>query len=265
MQRDLNIHLQELAKQLKQEVKEVLARHGVTRTTISVVQRSYAFEEPGVPHGQQWVLKVKYPASMGQLPVGLSGNLFSAIFGTTTSLAESLIVKRTIMGPSWLTLKNAVTVDPGRQVRPSHLGCRPAAQQHDWPAMMRKSGLPPHSLYPPLRNHLWCGTCAATVQVSWCAVELEVSGPKAVVTGGEVSNRDVPPLVVASLHIKTHINPSTNANEIVAVSVLYTNHAKVSHAPRTKAAWDKKRRHPPSCAPQQQSASGCCSGPLAQS
>jgi DNA polymerase alpha subunit A len=101
---------------MKSEVKEVLARHGITRTTISVVQRSYAFEERGVPHGQQWVLKVKYPAGMGALPVGLSGRHFAAVFGVTTSLTESLIVRRTILGPSWMMLKNAVTVDASRQV-----------------------------------------------------------------------------------------------------------------------------------------------------
>ena len=56
--------------------------------------------------------------------------------------------------------------------------------------------------------------------MSYCAIELEVSGPKSVVTGGEVENRDVPPLTVASLHVKTHVNPSSHTNEIIAAGVV---------------------------------------------
>ena len=37
------------------------------------VQRSYAFEDAAISHGQQWVLKVKYPATGARLPLGLKG------------------------------------------------------------------------------------------------------------------------------------------------------------------------------------------------
>jgi len=193
--RDLMIHLQGLAGDLKRELKEVLAGYGISRTTISVVRRSYAFEEPGIPHGQQWVLKVKYAASQGQLPVGLTGTHFAAIFGTNTSPVESLAVKRKVMGPSWLTLRNARSVD-------------------------------------------------SQAQVSWCDAELEVSGPKDVVAGGEVANRDAPRLVVASLHVKTHVNPATQSNEIVSASVVSMGGVKVD-GPTTKEEWNtpKQLRH----------------------
>lgn len=59
-------------------------------------------------------------------------------------------------------------------------------------------------------------------------MELEASGPKSVVSGGEVANRDAPRLVVASLHIKTHFNHSSQANEVVSAGVVYLNNAKVS-------------------------------------
>eukprot|EP00951_Prasinocladus_malaysianus_P018399 scaffold146937_cov44-Prasinocladus_malaysianus.AAC.2 len=126
--------------------------------------------------------QIKYPASQGQIPPGLTGRLFSGIFGATTSLTETLVVKRKIMGPSWVSLKNARKVESNQQV-------------------------------------------------SWCAAELEVSGYKSVIAGGDVANRPVPPLVVASLHVQTHINPGSHANEVVAASVVSLSNVKVTSTP----------------------------------
>lgn len=58
---------------MKAEVRAALAKHGVARFVIKPVRRSYAFERPGVPHGLQWVLKVRYPASAPALPLDLAG------------------------------------------------------------------------------------------------------------------------------------------------------------------------------------------------
>ncbi len=41
------------------------------------------------------------------LPADISGKTFSHIFGTQTSARESLIIKRKLMGPSWLKITNA--------------------------------------------------------------------------------------------------------------------------------------------------------------
>ena len=54
-------------------MRAALGKHGVARFVIKPVRRSYAFERPGVPHGQQWVLKVRYPASSPALPLELTG------------------------------------------------------------------------------------------------------------------------------------------------------------------------------------------------
>jgi len=54
-------------------VRAALAAHGVARFVIKPVRRSYAFERPGVPHGAQWVLKVKYGAAAPALPLDLAG------------------------------------------------------------------------------------------------------------------------------------------------------------------------------------------------
>jgi len=64
---------QALAAELKAEVRAALAAHGVARFVIKPVRRSYAFERPGVPHGAQWVLKVKYGAAAPALPLDLAG------------------------------------------------------------------------------------------------------------------------------------------------------------------------------------------------
>ena len=54
---------QELAAELKAEVREVLKQHGVDNFVLKPVRRSYAFELAEIPRGEQWVLKVRYPAS----------------------------------------------------------------------------------------------------------------------------------------------------------------------------------------------------------
>lgn len=56
---------QGLCGELKQELRDVLLRHGIRNPTIKPVRRSYAFEQPGVPHGEQYVLKVGGSRSCG--------------------------------------------------------------------------------------------------------------------------------------------------------------------------------------------------------
>lgn len=56
----------------------MLQHYGITQFKIRPVRRNYAFEQPGVAHAMQWVLKVTYPAAMPQLPLGLSGEQTSS-------------------------------------------------------------------------------------------------------------------------------------------------------------------------------------------
>lgn len=65
--------IQENSSELKQEVRQLLAAHGISQFTMKPVQRGYAFEDPAIPHGQHWMLKVKYPATGSRLPLGLKG------------------------------------------------------------------------------------------------------------------------------------------------------------------------------------------------
>ena len=69
----LCLRTQEQAAALKAEVRAVLAEHGIDKFVIKPVRRNYAFELDSVPHGEQWVLKVRYSAAKPSLPNGLEG------------------------------------------------------------------------------------------------------------------------------------------------------------------------------------------------
>lgn len=69
----LLLAVQELTTEVKAELRAVLQHYGITQFKIRPVRRNYAFEQAGVAHAMQWVLKVTYPAAMSQLPLGLSG------------------------------------------------------------------------------------------------------------------------------------------------------------------------------------------------
>eukprot|EP00884_Botryococcus_braunii_P011316 jgi/Botrbrau1/20185/Bobra.0173s0083.2 len=119
--KDLVCHLHELATDLKAEVRELLARKGINKFVLKPVKRSYAFENQNVPHCEQWVLKVRYDAALPMLDLGLTGTNFIAIFGSQQSILESVLLKRRINGPSWLSLERPSRVDSCKQVSWSKL------------------------------------------------------------------------------------------------------------------------------------------------
>lgn len=156
---------------VKSEIREILAKYGVKKMTMKPVLRTYAFEEQTVPHGSQWVLKIRFPCGTQQLPLSIKGQSFIKLFGTTQSTLEALLLKRRIMGPSWITISKPRRVARG-------------------------------------------------AQVSYCNIEVEIEGHKSV-AACPTGSRPAPPICVASLSLKTLINPSTAANEVVGISVVY--------------------------------------------
>ena len=68
--------MQDAFADVKAEIRQLLADHGVTKMSIRPVRRSYAFEDRAVAAGEQWVLKVKYPGNQAALPAGLRGAQF---------------------------------------------------------------------------------------------------------------------------------------------------------------------------------------------
>ena len=98
-------------------MKAALAALGVDSLTIRPVRRSYAFERPGIPHGDQWVLKVTYPAAKPALPTDWSSASCAGLLGAQGSPLESLLLKRRIKGPGWLRVTCPVaTTSPGQMV-----------------------------------------------------------------------------------------------------------------------------------------------------
>ena len=50
--------VQERCSEVKAELREVLGRHGIKQHRMVPVKRNYAFEVEGVPHGEQYCIKV---------------------------------------------------------------------------------------------------------------------------------------------------------------------------------------------------------------
>lgn len=77
------------------------------------------------------------------------------------------------------------------------------------------------------------------MQMSWCRVEAEVEGPKALLTDTALglAARPSPPLTVASLHLCTHVGGGAAANEVVAASVVYLNGVNVD-TPMALGEWN---------------------------
>jgi len=77
---------------------------GIQKWRTKVVTRKYNFELP-ILHGENKFLKALYSYKYPALPSDLTGETFACVIGTTTSMLETLIIKRKLWGPGWLKLK----------------------------------------------------------------------------------------------------------------------------------------------------------------
>ena len=84
-------------------MQALLSRHGIKTFMCSNVERNYAFEIKGVPARTAY-LKVKYAGNLPAIPADTSGRTFSRLFGTHISCLERFVMKRDLMGPSWLDI-----------------------------------------------------------------------------------------------------------------------------------------------------------------
>jgi DNA polymerase alpha subunit A len=80
------------------------------------VQREYAFEDERVPRKKQWLLKVSCNAAPGAVPATMTGSHFVAVMGASQTPLEALMLKRKVMGPSWLQVHGATCVEPHARV-----------------------------------------------------------------------------------------------------------------------------------------------------
>ncbi|KAI8907620.1 DNA polymerase family B-domain-containing protein [Powellomyces hirtus] len=99
---DIDVEMSDVYK----EFDTLRRKHGIREYASATVSRSYAFEIPGIPAESDYQ-KVVYPYSQPELPAKLSGRTFSRVFGTNTSALEQFILKRKLMGPCWVEIKNA--------------------------------------------------------------------------------------------------------------------------------------------------------------
>ncbi|KAJ3366619.1 DNA-directed DNA polymerase alpha catalytic subunit pol1 [Kappamyces sp. JEL0680] len=101
-----------------QEFDQVRKSFKVSSFMSKPVSRKYAFELPNIPAESDY-LKVLYSYAEPELPSNLTGKTFSHVFGTRTSALELFLLKRKLMGPSWVKVcnvepspKNFVVRDP---------------------------------------------------------------------------------------------------------------------------------------------------------
>jgi DNA polymerase alpha subunit A len=96
------------------EIKSLLADRVIPRGTagqsfkVKPVKRKYAFELDGIPRGKEGAtyMKCKYSAKFPALDPTLKGKHFSHIFGAKTSSLENFILKRRLMGPCWIDIRD---------------------------------------------------------------------------------------------------------------------------------------------------------------
>ncbi|CAG8622841.1 65_t:CDS:10, partial [Paraglomus brasilianum] len=92
------------------EFNGIRSKYQIRKWAAKPVTRKYAFELPNIPSETEY-LKVVYSFSQPQLPNNLTGETFSHMFGTNTSALELFLIKRKVMGPCWLEIKNATPTD----------------------------------------------------------------------------------------------------------------------------------------------------------
>ena len=89
-----------------QEVDKLMDKFKVTMHKIKPCSRKYAFELAEIPREADY-LKLLYPYDKPALPMDITGETFSHVFGTNTALFEQFVLWKNIMGPCWLKIENA--------------------------------------------------------------------------------------------------------------------------------------------------------------
>jgi DNA polymerase alpha subunit A len=89
-----------------EEVDSLMSKMKVETRKVKPCTRKYAFELADVPKEAEY-LKLLYPYSKNALPVDASGETYSRVFGTNTSIFEQFVMWKNIMGPCWLKIEDA--------------------------------------------------------------------------------------------------------------------------------------------------------------
>lgn len=89
-----------------EEVDSIMSKHRVTMHKIKPCTRKYAFELADVPKEADY-LQLLYGYDKNPLSAELTGETFSRVFGTNTSLFEQFVLGKNVMGPCWLKIADA--------------------------------------------------------------------------------------------------------------------------------------------------------------
>ncbi|KAJ4470185.1 DNA polymerase family B-domain-containing protein [Lentinula aciculospora] len=84
----------------------IRAKRDIKRFKGKFVERQYAFGDPNVPRKETTWMKVAYSFTDKEIPSDAQSPNIAKIFGTNTSAFELLVLKRKIMGPCWIQIKN---------------------------------------------------------------------------------------------------------------------------------------------------------------
>jgi DNA polymerase alpha subunit A len=118
------------------------------------------------------------------------------IFGTNTTAFELLVLKRKIMGPCWLEIKNPKVENKGVSAIAA----------------------------------LIIAALLTLSQVSWCKLEATVSDPKDInpFPDSPDAPKETPPLTVMSLSVRTIVNHQENKREVVCTTArIWHNSASI--------------------------------------
>ncbi|EFA77261.1 DNA polymerase alpha catalytic subunit [Heterostelium album PN500] len=93
---------------IRADVTKLMNSQKITGWTLKPVERSICFdykvEGKNQPPGKYKLWKLCYPAAFSALKNELTGSTFQAVYGVTSSPLELFLLKKKIMGPSWLSL-----------------------------------------------------------------------------------------------------------------------------------------------------------------
>ncbi|CAN0008467.1 unnamed protein product, partial [Laminaria digitata] len=194
------------------------------------VMRKYAFGDLSVPRDDTQYLKIKYPARYPALPEDVceaGGKNFQAIFGARTPLIESFLIKRKLMGPCWVTVRNP-------KINESPVSwCKVEVAAQSPKSITRL--LAEEVSTPSTDSSTACASSPPTPSPEAAAAGAAVEGStpskaspaKAVKTG---KLPPPPPVVTMSLSMKTVVSPRTHTHEVVALSALIHREVRLDGA-----------------------------------
>lgn len=96
------------------ELLELTQAQRIGKFRLKAVRRRYAFEEPGVPRDEANWIKVKYSFEDPVLAIPRTSRNFCGgiCFGARTSALEHFVMKRDLIGPSWISIPTSGLKEP---------------------------------------------------------------------------------------------------------------------------------------------------------